>query len=156
MSVIHPHATNQGVTICFTDSLQRHEKTILSDNLSTYLKGVVTETPNLSVETDRRIRAGWMSLHAEAVRSPEGKPAAAEGSDGKIRTNKKLSYTDARHGPLLRATTTSSVLHITICCFESSPIKTPSSELDMKASKQPCARCGCCDRGRCFAWATTG
>ena len=28
-----------------------------------YLEGAVTETPNLSVEIDRRIRAGWMSFN---------------------------------------------------------------------------------------------
>ena len=28
-----------------------------------YLEGAVTETPNLSVEIDRRIHAGWMSFN---------------------------------------------------------------------------------------------
>ena len=34
--------------------------------------------------------------------------------------------------------------------------KMPSSEPNARASKQPCARGGCCDRGRCSAWVTTG
>ena len=32
----------------------------------------------------------------------------------------------------------------------------PSSEPNARASKQPCARGGCCGQGRCSAWVTTG
>ena len=38
----------------------------------------------------------------------------------------------------------------------SSPTKTPSREVDVRVSKQPCVRGGCCGRGRCSAWTTTG
>ena len=38
----------------------------------------------------------------------------------------------------------------------SSPTKSPTSKPNARASKQPCARGGCCGRGRCSAWVTTG
>ena len=44
----------------------------------TYLGGTVTETPNLSDEIDRRIRAGWMRLKRY-------KPEVYEGPDGEVR-----------------------------------------------------------------------
>ena len=43
------------------DSLQRHGATVPPTSF-TYLGGTVTETPNLSDDIDRRIRAGWMSF----------------------------------------------------------------------------------------------
>ena len=44
----------------------------------TYLGGTVTETPNLSDEIDRRIRARWMGFkrYKRELRPPEGKPAS--------------------------------------------------------------------------------
>ena len=63
---------------------------------------------------------------------------------------------------------TSSVLHITECCFESSgagasrrtiassPTKMPCNEVDVRVSKQPCAGGGgYCGRGYCSALVTT-
>ena len=38
----------------------------------------------------------------------------------------------------------------------SSRTKTPFREPNARASKQPYARGGCCGRGRCSAWVTTG
>ena len=60
----------------------------------------------------------FQALHAGAVRPPEGKSAAPEGPDGAIR-DRGISCTDERHGLPLRATTSSSVQHITGCCFGS-------------------------------------
>ena len=37
-----------------------------------------------------------------------------------------------------------------------SPTKTPSSELQVRTLRQPCARGGCCGWGRCSAWVSTG
>ena len=78
-----------------------------------------------------------------------------------------LLYRCATWTPLKGHYTKLSKTHIG-CCFESSkpgasrrtsvssPTKTPSSESNARASKQPCARGGCCGRGRCSAWVTTG
>ena len=97
--------------IAFEATGKQHRQTISF----IYLGGAVTETPNLSDEIDRRIRAGWMNFRRYTRelydrRKAEGKSAAApEGPDGEIQGSR---------GSLIRATITSSVPHITGCCFE--------------------------------------
>ena len=44
------------------DSLQRHGETVPPDNLLHLFGRHKTDTPNLSDEIDRRIRAGWMGF----------------------------------------------------------------------------------------------
>ena len=136
----------------------------------TYLGGAVIETLNLSGEIGRRIRARWMlqALHAGSVRSTEDKSAAPEGPDGEMRGSRGSPIGMHDIDPSLRPTTASSVKHMTLCCFESyepganhrttesSPTKTPSSEPEVRVSKQPCARRGCCARRCCSTWATAG
>ena len=74
-----------------------------------YLGGTVTETPNLSVEIDRRIRAGWMSFNRYR-RELYDRPNASlrpEGADGKggcgPGTPVRLWDVDTPQGPLQEA-----------------------------------------------------
>ena len=54
----HVHANS--TCIGNEDSLQRHVITVPPDNVLALVGSIVTETPNLSDEIDRRIRAGLM------------------------------------------------------------------------------------------------
>ena len=87
------------------DTLQHHGATVPPDNLpSTDLGGTVTETPNLSDEIDRRIRAGWMSFRRysrELYDRPKASSAASEGQDGDIR-RQVLQLRTTHHRMLLR------------------------------------------------------
>ena len=86
----------------------------------TYLGSAVSETPNLSDEIDQGIRAGWMSLRCytrELYDSPKVSLLPLKTRMVRSEVVEAL-YTDARHGPPLRATRTSSVRHITGLCFE--------------------------------------
>ena len=128
----------------------------------TYLGGAVTETPNLSDEIDRRIRAEWMSFR-RYTRKLYGRPKASL-LHLKARMVESEVVEALLYGCvtciLLGATTTSSVQHITECCFKSqepdacrrttasSPTKTPSSQPVVRVSKQTGARGGCFCRGR--------
>ena len=68
----------------------------------------MTESPNLSDETDRQIRAGWVdelqALHAGAVRPPDGKSVAPEGLDGEVLGTRgshlRMRDMDSTEGPL--------------------------------------------------------
>ena len=58
--------------IVFNTTGQQYHQT----NFFTYLGGTVTETPNLSDEVDRRIRAGWMSFKRYKM-EPYDRPKAS-------------------------------------------------------------------------------
>ena len=133
-------------------------------------KKKVSETPNLPDEINRRIRAGWMGFKRytrELYDHPKTSLLPLKVGMVSSEVVEALLYGCATWTPW-RTTTPSSVQHTTACCFESqepgasrqtsasSRTKTPSSEPNARASKQLCAREGCCGRGRCSAWVTTG
>ena len=137
----------------------------------TYLGGTVNETPNLSDEIDRRIRAGWMGFKRykrELYDRPKASLLPLKSRMARAEVVEALLYGCATWTPLkghyakLRTTHHRMLLRILGACgasrrtSASSRTKTPFSEPNARASKQPCAREGCCGRGRCSAWVTTG
>ena len=69
----------------------------------------MAETPDLSDEIERRIRAGWMSFKRfkRKLRPPEGKSAASEGLDSEVRGSRgsliRMRDMDPHEGPLHQA-----------------------------------------------------
>ena len=78
MCVPIPRATATHIVFNATEQ-QYHQMTCFA-----YLGGAVTETPNQPDVLDPR-GLDVQTLHAGAVRQPEGKSAAPEGPDGEIR-----------------------------------------------------------------------
>ena len=128
----------------------------------TYLGGTVTETPNLSDKIDRRIRAGWMGFKCymrEQYNRPKASLLPVKARMVRSEIVEALLYGCATWTPLkghytkLRTTRHRMLLRILGAC---SRTKTPSSEPNAIASKQPCARGGCCGQRHCSAWMATG
>ena len=118
----------------------------------TYLGATVTDTPNLSDEIDR-----LQALHAGAIRRPEGTSAALEGPDGEVQGRKdsliRMRVMELLRGHYTKLRTTHHKMLLRIlrawCASRRtnvSSLTTPSSKSNARASKQPCARGGCCDR----------
>ena len=137
-----------------------------------YLRGAVTETPNLSVEIDRRIRAvGWMSFNSYP-RELHDHPKASL-LDLKVRMVKVDGCDPGTPVRLwdvdpTRFTAGSSALYTTGCYFESSepgaerrttascPTPKLSSKPDVRVLRLPCAREGYSGRGRSSVWTVVG
>ena len=133
----------------------------------TYLGGTATETPNLSDEIDRRIRAGWIGFKRykrELCDRPKASLLPLKARMVRSEVVEALLYECASWTPLRQApyNTPQDVASNSRSLVQvaeqsaSSRTKTPFSEPNARASKQPCARGGCCGRGRCSAWVTTG
>ena len=142
--------------IVFNATGQQHRRT----TPFTYLGGAVTETPNLSDEIDRSFRRYTRELYDRPTAGPEGSDREIRGSrDSSIR----MRYMDPSEGPLYQAPYNTPQDAASNPknpgagrrTNASSPTKTPSSEPNVRASKQPCAR-GRGGWGRCSAQATTG
>ena len=117
----------------------------------TFLGSAVTKTQNMSAEIYWRIRARWISFRRYKGEIYD-RPKASLLQLKVIRGGSRGSPVWMRDvNPSCRPTRTSSVLHITGCCFTSSagasrrttapsPSSTPSNELDVRVTKQPCER----------------
>ena len=88
----------------------------------TYLGRTVTETPNLSDEIDRRIRAGWTSFKRykrELYDRPQATLLPLKARIVRSEVIETLLYECATWTPLKGHHTPSSVQHTIGCCFES-------------------------------------
>ena len=126
-----------------------------------YLGGSVNEIPNLSDEIDRRIRAGWMGFKRykrELYDRPKASLLPLKARMVRSEVVEALLYGCATWTPLkghygkFRTTHHRMLLRIlepgaSRRTSASSRTKTPFSEPNARASKQPCARRGCCGRG---------
>ena len=149
----------------------------------TYLRGTVSEMPNLSDEIDPRIlsdeidpriRAGWMGFKRykrELYDLPKASLLPLKARMVRSEVVEALLYGCVTWTPLkchyakLRTTHHRMLLRILGAWCKSpnkrrtsasSRTKMPFSEPNARASKQPYARGGCCGRGRYSAWVTTG
>ena len=135
-----------------------------------YLGGAVTETPNLSVEIDRRIRAGWMSFNRyrrELYDRPNASLLDLKVRMVKVDVVQALLYGCGRWTPS-RSTTGSSAPYTTGCYSEfsessaerrttaSCPTPKLSSGPDVRALRPPCARERYSGRGRSSVWTVVG
>ena len=159
-----PHAP--ATTIVFNATGQQYRQT----TSFTYLGGTVTEMPNLSDEIDRRIRAGWMGFKRykrELYDRPKASLLPLKARMVRSEVVGALLYGCVAWAPLkchyakLRTTHHRMLLRILgAWCSRrtsaSSRTKTPFSEPNARALKQPYARGGCCGRGRYSVWVSTG
>ena len=96
------------------ESLQRHGATVPPDNLLHLFGRHRAEAPSLSDETDRRIRAGWMSFKRytrELCDRPKASLLPLKARVVRSEVVEALLYGCATWTPLKE--------HTIVCCFES-------------------------------------
>ena len=157
----------QATEIVFNATGQQYRQTISF----LYLGGTVTKTPNLSDEIIRRIRAGWMGFKRyklELYDRPKASLLTLKARLVRSEVVEALSYGCATWTPLkghfakLRTTHHRMLLQILgawckppnkrILSYKYALQRTECESIET----QPCARGGCCGRGRCSAQVTAG
>ena len=151
--------------IAFNATGQQYRQT----TFFTYMGGTVTEMPNLSDEIDRRIRAGWTGFKRykrELYDRPKASLLPLKARMVRSEVVEALLYGCVTWTPLkchyakLRTTRHRMLLRI-LGAWRKSPNKRILSYKDAlqrtkcESIEQPCARGGCCGRGRYSAWVTT-